>query len=123
MIQDPPPSCVVSVSVEAGLGAPAQARALVDSLPVRLDHRTRTDLRLALSELVTDRVLNGYEAGDHLDLQVIQGDGMLRCEVGAFEHHPSQSPGRSGLRLVDQIATRWGTQCHGQGVWFELETA
>jgi hypothetical protein len=123
MIQDQPPTCVVSVSVAAGPGAPAEARALVDSLPVILDPRTRTDLRLALSELVATRVVNGYAVGDHLDVQMVERDGMIHCEVGAFEHHPPTSPGRSGLQLVDRIATRWGTQQHGQGVWFELENA
>jgi hypothetical protein len=100
----------ISVSVPAGPSAPADAHALIDSLPVPLATGERDDLRRALTELVTS-------AEARIDLQVSMGDGAIRCEL-------TGAPRATwNCAVLDQIATRWGTLMDGGGVWFELDRA
>ena len=83
-----------------------------------------------LSLLVTEVVANAIRhAGSDIRLEMSMSHGVVRVEVfdGSSElpvlRHPAPSSdsGR-GLRLVDALASRWGSrrQLDGKVVWFEL---
>jgi two-component sensor histidine kinase len=107
--------------------APSQARAMVDALAADLDTETMGDLRIVVSELVSNAVK--YGAGDpvHVALDV-SAPGRVRGEVSnrgdpASAPHIHQRPGAHGgygLRLVDALAIAWGVREGSTDVWFEL---
>jgi len=91
------------------------------------------DLRLLVSELVTNSVLHGGAGpNDSVQLRVHCPDHCVRVEVcddghGWGEHIRStsldseQPPGGWGLMLVGALADRWGVRAGKRTcVWFEL---
>ena len=84
------------------------------------------DVKLMVSELVTNGIVHGARGDDSpviLDLRV---NGEIRCSV------LDQGPGFAarvredardgwGLRLVEQLSDRWGMECSPRRteVWFE----
>ena len=107
------------------------ARLAVDELGDRLESNLLADVRLLVSELVTNGVRHGPGAtAGPIRLQLAISDERLRAEVedGGNGFDPStpvpeslHSPGL-GLRFVDQIADRGGVECNGStSVWFELD--
>jgi hypothetical protein len=113
----------VSVSLSPGETARAEARALIDALPIGLAPELRSDLWLALSGMLTSRVLGVGAPEERYDLQVTADSGVVRCEIGTVTPQPRGGPAHAGLTVVDRIASRWGTSRHGRGVWFELDGA
>jgi anti-sigma regulatory factor (Ser/Thr protein kinase) len=107
------------------------ARGYVDELGDRLEPSLLADVRLLVSELVS----NGVKYGPNLDGEVIRlqlsvSDEQVRAEVhdGGHCFDPSAAaPANSdsaglGLRFVEQVADRWGVDCRGStSVWFELD--
>lgn len=90
------------------------------------------DASLCLSELVTNAVQHPDQAsGQEIDLAVTVSGSTLRVEVidpgGGFEPgRPTQGDERGwGLFIVDQLATRWGTEPGSDRtvMWFELARA
>ncbi|MEV6975199.1 ATP-binding protein [Kitasatospora sp. NPDC093806] len=85
---------------------------------------------LLTSELVANAVR--HAAGRTIGLQVVRKPGWLRVEVRdssralpcmiLAEPLPINERGR-GLRVVDDLADRWGADLlpRGKGVWFELK--
>ncbi|MFJ2864497.1 ATP-binding protein [Kitasatospora sp. NPDC087314] len=85
---------------------------------------------LLTSELVSNAVR--HAAGRTIGLQVVRKPGWLRVEVRdssralpcmiLAESKPANERGR-GLRVVDDLADRWGADLlpRGKGVWFELK--
>jgi anti-sigma regulatory factor (Ser/Thr protein kinase) len=107
--------------------APAQARRIIaDELASRLSGPVLDDVKLMVSELVTNGIVHGSTEPDApvmLDL-VVNGD--VRCRVldhgHGFATGPrNQGPGGWGLHFVEQLSDRWGMQCSPQQteVWFE----
>jgi anti-sigma regulatory factor (Ser/Thr protein kinase) len=108
--------------------APAQARRIIaDELASRLSAPALDDVKLMVSELVTNGIVHGSTEPDApvmLDLLV---NGKIRCRVmdhgRGFADGPrrSEAPGGWGLHLVEQLSDRWGMQCSPQQteVWFE----
>src|SRR3954447_20701738 len=88
--------------------------------PQRLD-----DLRLVLSELVSNAVLHGRgEVVLRLDFDGSTVRGAVIDQGGGFEHElrvsgPADVGGR-GLMLVEQLASRWGVHEGTTHVWFEM---
>jgi anti-sigma regulatory factor (Ser/Thr protein kinase) len=108
-------------------GAPAQARRIIaEELSSRLSGGTLDDIKLMVSELVASGVVHSGRGTDDpvvLDL-VVNGD--VRCRVldhgNGFANRVAQARGRGwGLRVVEQLADRWGMQCSPDRteVWFE----
>lgn len=107
------------------------ARGAVDELSDRLESSLLADVRLLVSELVTNGVKHGPGAnGGQIRLQLSISFERVRAEVhdGGHGFNPSAAvPAGShsaglGLRFVDQIADRWGMDCSGStSVWFELD--
>jgi serine/threonine-protein kinase RsbW len=127
------------MSVEAthrlphGPTAPAAAREAVDvALAGRLAHDGLAELRLLVSELVTNAVRHsGLAAGAPIRMLIDTGDGRLRIEIvdggRGFEPRPPEpDPTRAsgwGLYLVAQLADRWGVEPADPGtlIWFEID--
>jgi len=109
--------------------AAAEARhALAD---VTLGDGRERDVRLLVSELVTNAVRHAnLAAGDIILLVIDVGDRTLRVEVhdpggGFVPTAPAPDPARPsgwGLYLVAELADRWGVDSDERTlVWFELD--
>jgi len=109
--------------------AAAEARhALAD---FALDDGRERDVRLLVSELVTNAVRHANLApGDVILLVIDLEDSVLRVEVhdpggGFVPRAPAPDPARPsgwGLYLVEELADRWGVDSDEQTlVWFEVD--
>lgn len=120
--------------IPGGPRAPESARAkLSESFGERLDAPVVNDLRLLVSELVTNCVLHGGATGDGaITVRTDISDAAVRtevCHAGPSFVPPGEdpdldSPGGLGLFLVEQMSAAWGI---AEGcetcVWFELGLA
>jgi anti-sigma regulatory factor (Ser/Thr protein kinase) len=113
------------------LDSAAAARHAVDQLSDRLPEEQLGDVRLLVSELVTNS-LRHAELGDedHIRLGVDVTDSHVRVEVSdpgpGFEPAgPSEDPDSAegwGLYLVATLSDRWGVERGDTTrVWFELD--
>jgi anti-sigma regulatory factor (Ser/Thr protein kinase) len=115
-----------------GLGSAAVARRALDALDAKLPDDLLGDVRLMVSELVTNS-LRHAELGDADAIRLAVGvsDATVRVEVSdpgkgfdPVEDVPTD-PGRRtgwGLFLVETLADRWGVdRSRGTCVWFELD--
>jgi anti-sigma regulatory factor (Ser/Thr protein kinase) len=121
-----------SFAIPGGPLAPARARHAVDELIETWTADFREKTMLLVSELVTNSVRHAATGpADAVGLVVSISAIDLRVEVldgGPGFDRPVRLDGEIegggglGLRLVDQIADRWGVQ-PGQRtrVWFELD--
>jgi anti-sigma regulatory factor (Ser/Thr protein kinase) len=117
----------LSVTPEAAAEARHALAALAGKIP---DGRMR-DLRLLVSELVTNAVRHAdLHHDDVIDLVVELVGHRLRVEVhdpggGFVPSAPSPDPARPsgwGLYLVAELADRWGVDSGDKTlVWFELD--
>ena len=111
--------------------AAAEARHMLDVLSGQLPDGRMRDVRLLVSELVTNAVRHAdLAAGDVIGLVVDVSRRTLRVEVhdpggGFVPSTPSPDPERTsgwGLYLVEELADRWGVDSYEQTlVWFELD--
>ena len=109
----------------------AEARHVLDELAEAIPDGRMRDVRLLISELVTNAVRHAdLDAGDAIDLVIDVADQMLRVEVhdpggGFVPSTPSPDPARPsgwGLYLVAELADRWGVDSDERTrVWFELD--
>lgn len=121
----------LSLVLPGGPRAAAEARSALGVLARELEPSLLPELRLLVSELVTNSVTHG-QAGpdDPIRLEVAVSNGGVRVEVtdlgpGFTPSSPttaSQRLGGWGLVFVDRISARWGTDQRGRCVWFELES-
>ena len=107
---------------------PAQARQIIaEELSSRVPPGVLDDIKLMVSELVTNGIVHGSAEQDApvmLDL-VVNGD--IHCRV--LDHGPGFATRRRktssgwGLQVVEQLADRWGMQRSPQQteVWFERQ--
>ena len=115
--------------ISARADGPARAREIVTSeLSARVERSTLDEVKLLVSELVTNGILHG-QAGDDdtilLDLDVKKS--KIRCAVldhgSGFAGPTERAAGRGGwgLSLVEHLAERWGITRSAEGtcVWFE----
>ena len=125
----------VDVELESTPDAAAAARQALDDFSGQVPERRLRDVRLLVSELVTNAVRHaGLSAGDRIRLIVRVHEAVLRVEVDdpgtGFELRPPHpDPARAsgwGLYLVDALSDRWGMDRGGRGgtrIWFELDGA
>ncbi len=120
----------LTYSIPGGRQAASEARAVVtEALATRLDDDRLADVRLLVSELVTNAVVH---ARSRAQLRLSLRSGRLRAEVE--DRAPAVRPRRRsvgedatngrGLALVADLASSWGVTDTGPGgkaVWFELE--
>jgi anti-sigma regulatory factor (Ser/Thr protein kinase) len=121
----------IQVEFEAGPTAAASARNALLALQGRVGDELLADVRLLVSELVTNSVRHsGIQNHDRVHMQVQVSESTLRVEVAdpgqGFAPQPRDMdrsrPGGWGLYLVDQLADRWGVaRDHLNRVWFEMD--
>lgn len=106
-----------------------EARAAIELLRGRLLPDTFNDVRLMVSELVTNSLRHGQlQPTDPITLTVHAADPMLRVEVRNPGHgftppirDGSAKPGGWGLVIVAELSTAWGVVDEGATcVWFEI---
>ena len=126
------PSRSIDVELAPGPGCPAEARDSLAPLEGALATQVYMDLRLLVSELVTNCVRHArLSPGDPIRLRVRRSEGMLRVEVTdpgpGFEPESEQSAGGEtggwGLFLTERLADRWGVDRDGglTTVWLEMD--
>ena len=108
------------------------ARHALDQLTNLLRPEKLEDVRLVVSELVTNSILHaGLSADDQISLTVTVSDGAVRgsvCDPGPGFRMPSEPSPRSdlsggwGLPIVETISDRWGVEGNRPAcVWFEID--
>ena len=108
------------------------ARHALDQLTDLLPPEKLEDIRLVVSELVTNSILHaGLSADDQISLTVTVADGAVRgsvCDPGSGFGMPSEPSPRSdlsggwGLPIVETISDRWGVEGNRHAcVWFEID--
>ncbi|HTT28990.1 MAG TPA: ATP-binding protein [Solirubrobacteraceae bacterium] len=121
--------------IEAQSEGPAKARRIIaEELSTLLSPSELDDMKLLVSELVTNGIVHGRNEEDipvMLDLCI---NGSIRCAVkdegsgffaGFAKGRDDARRGGWGLRLVEQLSDRWGMQCSPRRteVWFERSCA
>ena len=107
--------------------APRRARDELNDLRGTVADETLDQMRLLVSELVTNSVRHG--AGTEVRLVVdVRNERRVRCEiiddgsgfVPQARTAPPTEPGGWGLALVERMSTQWGVREGSTHVWFEL---
>lgn len=122
----------VDLELEGSPEAAAAARGALHDLVGCLSERRLRDVRLMVSELVTNAVRHaGLSDSDHIRLLVRLDPDAVHVEVhdpgrGFEPRPPTPDPARSsgwGLYLVDELSDRWGVDgaTHGTRIWFEVD--
>jgi anti-sigma regulatory factor (Ser/Thr protein kinase) len=120
----------MSFELAGGPYAVTAARLALADLESQLDTSVAFDVRLLVSELVTNSVQHAQVgAEDSMVLAVSFTDATVRVEVRddgpGFEPPASPPPEDAdagwGLFLVEQLADSWGVSEDGKAVWFEIE--
>ena len=113
--------------------APANARRALDELEPSVPREVLDDVRLLVSELVTNSVRHAeLDPSQWVELRAMVEGGTIRVEV--VDSGPGFRPEISrptiyqesgwGLYLVEQVAHRWGVVDDGTiRVWFEIDRA
>jgi anti-sigma regulatory factor (Ser/Thr protein kinase) len=108
------------------------ARHALDQLTNLLPPEKLEDVRLVVSELVTNSILHARLSADNqISLTVTVSDGAVRgsvCDPGPGFGMPSRPSPRSdlsggrGLPIVETITDRWGIEGNRHAcVWFEID--
>jgi anti-sigma regulatory factor (Ser/Thr protein kinase) len=127
---------LTTIELRGGPEAVRAARHAIEQFADQQELSRIDDLRLLVSELVTNSVLHGGAGPqDRLRLSIRRPGDRVRVEVHdngrAWGRHIRSTslesvapPGGWGLMLVGALADRWGIE-GGEGtcVWFELEAA
>ncbi len=125
----PPTATELSLRLTPGPEAIPAARKAMDGLDGLIKRPVWEDLRLLVTELVTNGVRHGSVRGP-VSVLVLVGDKVVRVEVSDCGRgfSPPEAPmphadgtGGWGLQLVDRVASSWGVQVGDMTrVWFEL---
>ena len=120
-------SAELSVDLPRSAEAPYLARRALADLDGAIDASLLPDLRLLVSELITNSVKYGGEGP--VTLQVTATDHRVRAEI--IDQGVGFTPKRRdddlekvggwGLHLVEQLTAEWGTYEGSTHVWFEIE--
>lgn len=120
---------MVSVSLAGGPGAASHARNALRRLPLDADEPVQENMRLLVTELVTNSVRHAREA--EVRLMVAAAPHTVRIEVAdtgpGFTPGPRPAPssreGGWGLYLVERLSDRWGVMSINGAtrVWCELD--
>jgi anti-sigma regulatory factor (Ser/Thr protein kinase) len=102
---------------------------VTERLAASLGSRMLEDVRLLVTELITNALRHGkLSPGDHVSVKASIDEGVVRIEVTdpgndgeVAPRAPGPRGGGYGLYLVDRLAKRWGVDRHeGTTVWCEL---
>jgi anti-sigma regulatory factor (Ser/Thr protein kinase) len=122
----------MSFELAGGPYAVTAARLALSDLDAHLEASIAFDVRLLVSELVTNSVKHAHVSeDDSINLLVkIEGE-IVRVEVRdqgpGFDPPPAAPPDDAdegwGLFLVEQLADEWGVERERQAVWFQIDCA
>jgi anti-sigma regulatory factor (Ser/Thr protein kinase) len=117
----------LSVELPRTPQAPYMARRALDDLEGTLDPSVLPDVRLLVSELITNSVKYGGEGPVRLEVQA--SDESVRAEI--IDQGVGFTPkvrdddldrvGGWGLHLTEHLTSRWGTYEGSTHVWFEID--
>ena len=117
----------LSVDLPRTPQAPYLARRALDELGGKIEESMLPDVRLLVSELVTNSVKYGGDgpvrleisaAGERLRAEIIdQGVGFTPVK----RSDDLDKVGGWGLHLVQELTTDWGTYEGSTHVWFEID--
>ena len=118
----------LSVHIPRDRTAPAHARRAVERFGPVLDPEVVPDVKLLVSELISNSVKYGGDGAvelilrsedpHHVHVEVVdQGDGF----VPAARDRPRTEPGGWGLHMVETLTQRWGVREGSTHVWFEID--
>ncbi len=122
----------MSFELAGGPYAVTAARLALSDLDARLEASIAFDVRLLVSELVTNSVKHAkVSEDDSIMLDVDFAGEVVRVEVrdhGPGFVQPSAAPPDDadegwGLFLVEQLADEWGVDSERQAVWFQIDCA
>jgi anti-sigma regulatory factor (Ser/Thr protein kinase) len=123
------PPTELTLRLTPGPEAIPAARQALDGLSGLLERTVWEDLRLLVTEVVTNGVRHSSERGP-VGVSVAVGEEKVRVEVSdsgrGFSPPSAPMPhadgtGGWGLQLVDRVAAAWGVEVDGTtSVWFEL---
>lgn len=122
----------IDIELAAKADSVAQARARLDVLRGSVKDHVLDDLRLLVSEVVTNSVRHaGLGPRDAVGVRVVAGPERVRAEVvdpGPGFEPPERDPAAGagsgwGLFLVQRVADRWGIDRRDghTRVWFEID--
>jgi anti-sigma regulatory factor (Ser/Thr protein kinase) len=117
----------LDVDIQRDAAAPASARRAVERFGDHLDAAMVPDLKLLVSELMTNAVKYGghgpvrlllrSEGPSHVHAEVVdQGTGF----VPVARTRDRETPGGWGLHMVETLSERWGVREGSTHVWFEI---
>ena len=118
----------IEIEIKRDPTAPAAARRAVERLDGQIDPALIPDVKLLVSELITNSVKYGNDGALRLQIEA-KGPRKLRVEVvdqgSGFEpvarSRPKTEPGGWGLHLVETLTERWGVREGSTHVWFEID--
>ena len=118
----------LSVDIPRDPIAPAAARRAIEGLSGTVADDVMPDVKLLVSELVTNSVKYGGEGALRLQIDT-DGPRKLRAEVidqgvgfvPVARDRPATEVGGWGLHLVQTLSNRWGVHEGSTHVWFEIE--
>jgi anti-sigma regulatory factor (Ser/Thr protein kinase) len=107
--------------------APFLARRALADLDGKIDASVLPDIRLLVSELITNSVKYGGDGP--VRLEITAEGGRVRAEIidqGAGftpvkRNDDLDKVGGWGLHLVEELTTDWGTYEGSTHVWFEID--
>src|SRR5919199_1234035 len=120
----------MSFELAGGPYAVTAARLALSDLDSRLEPSIAFDVRLLVSELVTNSVKHArVTEDDSIMLEVSIAEPIVRIEVRdsgpGFEPPVAAPPDDAdegwGLFLVEQLADEWGVDSDRQAVWFQID--
>ena len=119
----------MSFELAGGPYAVTAARLALADLESHIDASVAFDVRLLVSELVTNSVQHAsVGADDSIVLVLSLSDETVRVEVSddgpgfepPVEPPPDDADKGWGLFLVEQLADSWGVAEDRKGVWFQI---
>jgi anti-sigma regulatory factor (Ser/Thr protein kinase) len=120
-------STELSVEIPRNARAPLLARRALAELEGRIDPEVLPDVRLLVSELITNSVKYGGEGP--IRLAITAKKDCIRAEIidqgGGFtptrRGTDLEKVGGWGLHLVQELTTDWGIYEGSTHVWFEID--
>jgi anti-sigma regulatory factor (Ser/Thr protein kinase) len=117
----------LEITLDSQPGSVAQARRVTAQVIDGLHEQTLEDVRLIVSELVTNAVKHGPDG--QVKLRLRREGKTIRGEVqdegtspfGLRRKVRLGPDGGLGLRMVDSLSDRWGVEAGTARVWFELK--
>jgi anti-sigma regulatory factor (Ser/Thr protein kinase) len=119
-------STELSVEIPRNAQAPYLARRALAELAGKIDPEVLPDVRLLVSELITNSVKYGGDGP--VRLEVSAEEGRVRAEIidqgvgftPIKRNDDLEKVGGWGLHLVQELTTDWGTYEGSTHVWFEI---